>query len=142
MVRKGAGTETRPLASSLLMNVETKRSIPLLEPRLTPSTALPWLRANSAQSTSRAAIAPKGAGRRELGMYGITWAEMGVNGKTVGWDQIYLAVVGRGLGATCCGLALASLRACCCCTDSAGMLSHARLAKEDCRDFRRLRLQR
>src|SRR5262245_9751622 len=97
MARKGAGTETRPLASILLMKVETKRSIPLLElrPELRPTDrrlALvvrrfasdtfskppteQWCQTQGSDTSSTPS-------RLNLGEYGMTWVYMGVNGS--GW---------------------------------------------------------
>src|SRR3990172_9831709 len=88
-VRKGAGTETRPLVSILLVNVDTNWSI---SPSRTPSRR---------GTTSRASgAAPKNGGRggadppvaskergqpppltHRTGSYGIAWDFMGVNGE-------------------------------------------------------------
>src|SRR6185436_20216563 len=94
MPRKGAGTETRPLASILFVNVETKRSIPRFEP-------CPLLdqRQPAFQPIGAASVAIAGM-RRSMGVHGITWDTMGVNGWT--WSDCgkTMAHDGRGLAAT------------------------------------------
>src|SRR5262245_15034891 len=100
MVRNGAGTETRPLASILLMNVETKRSIPVA--RASPLRRLRHVSLAASligpARAPRVAIASKAARRRELGPYGMTWVFMGVNGRKAESGGRSTAPVDRGGG--------------------------------------------
>lgn len=94
--RKEAGIETRPLASILFVNVETKRSIPRFEPRprreLRLRAALLEPALNSHPTTGGAvavdriwALSPDQRHTTDpypvrSGTYGISWKFMGVNG--------------------------------------------------------------
>src|SRR5262245_4551994 len=90
-VRKEAGTETRPLVSILLVNVDTNWSI---SPSRTPSRRETFealqVQAHARKLVGEAAQIPpwplKERGQplpltHRTGSYGITWEFMGVNGK-------------------------------------------------------------
>src|SRR5215467_5211664 len=94
-VRKGAGTETRPFVSILLVNVDTNWSI---SPSCTlgPTSGLTSLECETLLSKSGGRggadppVACKERGQpppltHRTGSYGITWDLMGVNGKR--WER-------------------------------------------------------
>src|SRR5262249_21244527 len=91
-----AETEPRHFASILFVNVETKRSIPLHEPRLpyparptliprarNPSPPAPAIRARH-PGLSPGPVSRASRIGRVMGRYGIAWVLMGVNGAHVG----------------------------------------------------------